>query len=184
METIIPYSQEYKQPCKAQFGQLERLVTSELLTLCKGAKYVVIYGHTKSGKVVIGRAIASALGRRLIISDHYQNLGWSENMYKIRSIIKASHNEPMIIEGVQMCRLLRKGVQFNDFFADLVIHLTINKQSLMAAYRRDGEGHKAMRAITFNKNILDKIFFEWYQLQQQQAPKKMPKIIHIDTSFL
>jgi hypothetical protein len=182
MKHNINYCSEYVQPTKAEFGNLSALVTPELINICRKAKYVVIYGYTKSGKVIIGKLIADKLNRQLIISDHYRHLGWENNMYHIRSIIEAT-NQPLVIEGVQSGRLLRKGCQRNDFFADVVIHLTINNASVAESYIRDGEGEKLKYIHNFNKNILDKIFFDWYKLQLEKHPRRVPIMVHIDTSF-
>ena len=180
---IIEYSKDHRQTQRADFG-VKNLVTNELIELCKGKKYIVIYGHTKSGKVLFGKLLSEALGVKLIISDDYKHLGWKQNMYHIREIIKNT-NEPLIIEGVQSGRLLRKGVEFNDFFADVVIHLEINKQSLSIAYQKDGEVYKLRhnKVFNFNKHILDNIFFKWYEMQKNMYPEKMPIIINADTSF-
>ena len=169
---IIDYSHEYHQTEKAEY-RIKNLVTQELIELCKNKKYIVIYGHTKSGKVLFGKLLSEALGVRLIISDDYKYLGWKQNMYHIREIIKST-DEPLIIEGVQSGRLLRKGVEFNDFFSDIVIHLTINKQSLCIAYQKDGEGYKLRhnKVFNFNKHILDNIFFKWYEKQKNLYPEK------------
>ena len=181
---IIHYSKEYHQTEKADFG-VKNLITEELIDLCKNKKYIVIYGHTKSGKVAVGKLLAEALGVKLIISDDYKYLGWEKNMYHIREIIKST-DEPLIIEGVQGGRLLRKGVQFNDFFADLVIHLEINKESLSKAYINDGEGYKLRhnKVYNFNKHIIDNIFYKWYFMQKELYPEKMPIIINMNTSFV
>lgn len=180
---IIDYSKDYHQTQRAEFG-IKNLVTNELIELCKNKKYIVIYGHTKSGKVLFGKLLSEALGIKLIISDDYKYLGWKQNMYHIRKLIKST-DESLIIEGVQSGRLLRKGVEFNDFFADLVIHLEINKQSLSVAYQKDGEGYKLRhnKVFNFNKHILDNIFFKWYEMQKKIYPEKMPIIINADTSF-
>lgn len=180
---IIDYSKDYHQTQMADFG-IKNLITNELIELCRGKKYIVIYGHTKSGKVLFGKLLSEALGIRLIISDDYKYLGWKQNMYHIREIIKST-DEPLIIEGVQSGRLLRKGVEFNDFFADLVIHLEINNESLSIAYQRDGEGYKLRhnKVFNFNKHILDNIFFKWYEMQKNNYPEKMPVIINVNTSF-
>jgi len=181
---IINYSELYRQTEKAEFG-VKNLVNDELINLCKGKKYIVIYGHTKSGKVAVGKALAESLNVKLIISDNYKHLGWKENMYHIREIISKT-DEPLIIEGVQSGRLLRKGVEFNDFFADIVIHLEINSVSLSNAYIKDGEGYKLRhnKVFNFNKHILDNIFFKWYEMQKNIYPEKMPILINMNTSYV
>jgi len=72
---IINYSLEYKQTSQAKFGDLNSLITDELINLCKNKKHVIVYGHTKSGKVIIARKLSEILKRQLIISDDYMHLG-------------------------------------------------------------------------------------------------------------
>lgn len=174
----------YRQNIAAEFGKLDMLVNDELISLCRKSKHIIIYGHSKSGKVILGRLISEKIGCGLIISDDYMHLGWSDNMYHIKELLQTKHKEEQIVfEGVQTCRLLRKGVQLDDYYPELVIHITCNYTSIERCYWNDGEQHKLKggKVKRFNEKILDKIFFEWWDM----LPKgKRPKIINIDTSFI
>lgn len=181
----IQYSNEYNQPIKAKFGNLTELVTDELIELCKNANYIVIYGHTKSGKSLLTKCISEKLeNRKYIFSDWYKHLGFKQNMYAIlRLILNNSNNEKMIIEGIQMSRLLRKGVQLNNFYPDIVIHIVCNYETIKYAYIKDGERHKLRNnLVLYWNNMIDKIFLDWYNLIK--FSDKKPKIIKIDTSIL
>lgn len=179
----IKYSDKYKQPNKAEFGKLNDLITDELVNLCKDKKRIIIYGHAKSGKILIAKELSRLLNFKLIVSDDYMHLGFKDAMYHIKEIAMLS-NEPLIIEGVQASRLLRKGVELNDFFSDLIIHTEINIPSLMLSYQRDGEAHKINNVINFNEKVIDKIFYEWYEIQLKYYSNKLPEIIKINTSFV
>lgn len=178
----IIYSNKYIQPKKAEFGKLNDLITDELIDLCKTKKRIVIYGHAKSGKILIANKLSKKLNYKLIVSDDYIYLGFKESMYHIKDLINET-KEPLIIEGVQTSRLLRKGLEMNDFYADLIIHTEINTESLIIAYNNDNEGHKINNVINFNEKVIDKIFYEWHDMQLRYYPELMPEIININTSF-
>jgi len=84
----IEYNKElYTQKHNAEFGKLDMLVNDELINLCKNSKHIIIYGHSKSGKVILGRLISKKIGCDLIVSDDYMYLGWSNNMYYIKELL-------------------------------------------------------------------------------------------------
>lgn len=183
---IISYSTDYKQLQIADFG-IKNLITDYLIDICKNKKHIIIYGHSKSGKVVLSKYLSEKTGFPLIISDDFMHLGWSDNMYFLKKELMTKYKDKQVIfEGVQTCRLLRKGVQLNDYFADLVIHITCNYESIVESYYRDNQAYKLKggKVKRFNELILDKIFFEWYELQNIHHPDRMPMIINIDTSFV
>ena len=183
--TKIEYNTElYTQKHNAEFGKLDMLVTDELINICKNSKHIIIYGHAKSGKVILGRLISEKIGCDLIVSDNYMYLGWSDNMYYIKELLQTKYkDEQVIFEGVQTCRLLRKGVQLNDYYPELVIHVTCNYRSIEQCYCNDNEQYKLKggKVKRFNEKILDKIFHEWWDILPKE---KRPKIINIDTSFI
>ena len=181
---MIKYNTElYNQEEKAEFGKLKMLITPELINLCKNSKHIVIYGHSKSGKVIIGNLISNHLKCNLIISDDYMHLGWSENMYHIKELLQNKYKEKQVVfEGVQACRLLRKGVQLNDYYPDLVIHVTCSYECIEQCYFNDGEEHKLKggKIKRFNEKILDKMFFEYWDILPIE---KRPIILNLNTTF-
>lgn len=54
----------------------------------------------------------------------------------------------------------------------------------MLSYQRDGEAHKINNVINFNEKVIDKIFYEWYEIQLKYYSNKLPEIIKINTSFV
>lgn len=165
-----------------EFGKIDSLITEELINECLDKHRIIIYGHAKSGKILIARLLAENLKRKLIITDDYMEYGFKQSMYVIKELIEET-KEPLIIEGVQTPRILRKGVEQDNFYCDLIIHLECNKESIEQAYINDNEEHKLIKVHSFNQ-MLDKIFEEWYQLMLKHAPNKMPKIIKLNTSFV
>lgn len=160
------------------FGKLDSLITDELINQCLDKNRIIIYGHAKSGKIIIARLLAERLNRKLIVTDDYMDYGFKESMYIIKEEIE-NIKEPLIIEGVQTPRLLRKGLEYNDFYCDMIIHLECNKQSIEQAYINDNQEHKLNKIYSFNQ-MLDNIFEEWYQ---NMPIEKMPLIVKLNTSF-
>jgi GTPase SAR1 family protein len=64
-----------------------------------------------------------------------------------------------------------------------VIHVTCNYRSIEKCYWNDSEQYKLKggKVKRFNEKILDKIFYEWWDILPKE---KRPKIINIDTSFI
>ncbi len=185
MKLPIQYNSElYSQAEKAEYGKLNALITPELISVAKKSKHILIYGHTKSGKVIIGRKIAEALGCDLIISDDYKRLGWSKSMYFIKDklLLDKYKDKQVVFEGVQTCRTLRKGVLRDDYYPDLVIHIKCNYSSIASCYIYEGEGYKLKgdKVKNFNSKMLDKIFYEWWLRLPEE---KKPIILEMDTSF-
>lgn len=182
----IRYSQLYTQPFNASFGNLENLITPELIDLCQDAKYIVIYGHTKSGKSLLAKELSRKLNdREYIFSDWFQHLGFKDAMYYILKEIQFNDKQ-LIIEGIQMSRLLRKGLQMNNFYPEVVIHIECDYETVKYAYIRDGEKDKLRQDGRFIKHwngMIDKIFYEWYLNLQYVQIEKQPTIIKINTSI-
>lgn len=179
------YTNEYKQPCKAKFGNLTDLITPELISLCRDAKHIVIYGHARSGKSLITKCLSEKLdNRKFVFSDWYMYLGFQQNMYALLAIIRNNTKQlPLIIEGIQTCRLLRKGIEKNVFNPEIVIHIVCNYETIVHGYKEAGEAHKLRNNLVKNWNTMfDKIFFDWYDMIKYSENK--PKIIKIDTSVL
>lgn len=160
------------------FGKLDSLITDELINQCLDKHRIIIYGHAKSGKIIIARLLTERLNRKLIITDDYMEYGFKESMYIIKEEIE-NIKEPLIIEGVQTPRLLRKGLEYNDFYCDMIIHLECNEESIEQAYINDNEEYKLNKVYSFNQ-ILDNIFQEWYL---NMPIEKMPLIVKLNTSF-
>jgi hypothetical protein len=93
-----------------------------------------------------------------------------------------NNNIPFIVEGTLCFRLLRKGVQLNNFFPDLIIRTECNDYTIEHFYNKEGEGHKLKRALSFNNGLI-KIWDEYTQLLFSNSNNKYPKLLTLNTSL-
>jgi adenylate kinase family enzyme len=109
------------------------LVTPNLITHCSQFKTIVILGYTKTGKVTIAKKLAQELNYPLFESDHYINIKDREqSLYNLIDHVLPYYqsNQPIIIEGILCFRLLRKGLQLNNFSPDLIIKTKCNDETI------------------------------------------------------
>ena len=139
-------------------------IPEDLIPCCRKAGVIVIFGYAKTGKIKIARRLSELLdNRRVIVSDDYRNLGFEPALY---AMIKdanelVSQGIPLIIEGVQTARMLRKG-----FKADLVIRTVCNWRTIRRCYIIDGEVNKLPKIPGFNKG-LEKVFREYLRINKE-----------------
>ena len=163
----------------------EELVTPSLLDICRNSKSIVIAGFTKTGKVTIAKKISKELNLPLFISDNYINeKDRTTSLYGLIDSILPYYNRniPFIVEGILTFRLLRKGVQLNNFYPDLIIKTNCNDATISHFYKKDGEESKINRALSFNKG-LDKIWDEYANLVNKNPYIRKPRYIELNTSL-
>lgn len=106
-------------------------------------KIIVIIGLTASGKTTLTEKVVELCPDHTVFhTDDYMQFGFEQSLYKLISDIKADQNDRKIIEGVQGFRLLRKGLQNQDFYPDLVIHCYCDTEERIRRYAARGEGKK------------------------------------------
>lgn len=162
----------------------EALVTPQLIDLCNKHNTIVICGFTKTGKITIAQKLAKELNRKLFISDDYQFVKPEESLYVFMEDILHEYRKgtPIIVEGILCFRLLRKGIQLGNFFPELILKTKCNEETIRYFYEKDGEGHKANRAISFNKG-LDKIWNDYLDLLYLHPQIKRPGFVELNTSL-
>jgi len=161
------------------------LVTPSILDICKNSKSIVIAGFTKTGKVTIAKKISEELNIPLFISDNYiDENNRTNSLYVLMDSILPYYNMnlPFIVEGILAFRLLRKGIQLNNFHPDLIIKTNCNDATISHFYKKDGEENKIIRALGFNKG-LDKIWVEYVNELNKNPFTKKPKYIELNTSL-
>lgn len=144
-------------------------------------KIVVIIGLAASGKTTLTEMIAADLlpDHDVIHTDDYMKFGFEQSLYKMIDDIKQKGDNPMIIEGVQGFRLLRKGLERGDFFPDVVINTTCPTATRDKRYEfRGGTGNLA----TFDK-VLMKIWMDYRDalVATNKNLVKRPRFINIET---
>ena len=109
---------------------------ADILNLDLTGKTVVIIGCPASGKTTLGKALAQRTGAKLIRTDDYMDFGYKEALYvMLADLIEI--DEPVIVEGVQGYRLLRKGVELGNFFPDVVIELEVTEAQVKRVYETE-----------------------------------------------
>ena len=65
----------------------------ELINQCLDKHRIIIYGHAKSGKIIIARLLAEKLKRKLIVTDEFMEYGFKQSMYVIKELIDETFRE-------------------------------------------------------------------------------------------
>lgn len=148
--------------------------------LKKSDKTVVIIGSSATGKSHVADVLAKHhQDFKLIRTDDYMQHGFKEALYVLRDDLKRDISPKKIIEGVQGVRLLRKGLELNDFFADVIVICDADFQTRVKRYAKRGEAHKVRNLAGFDK-MLGKIFKDYLDTLQTH-PCKKPRIVTIKT---
>lgn len=139
---------------------------------------IVIVGLPGSGKTELYYSIKGELGdRHGIHTDDYMNEkkdNFEQSLYDMYPDVLKSQRH--VVEGVQGYRLLRKGMERNDYQADLVIHCHCEKKTRLARYKkREGKEYKGNM-----DHVMDKVWRD-YLLSLSLKPISRPRIIYFNT---
>jgi deoxyadenosine/deoxycytidine kinase len=142
----------------------------KIVELVQNREYrkVVIVGAPATGKSTLGRALADALGYKLFASDDYMELGFERSMYKLLSDVM-SHDGPLVAEGVQCYRMLRKGEQLNNFRPDLIIECKTTLEAAQARYEMRGDANKWSKYLAMRKQ-LDTVWEDYLHIRRKVVP--------------
>ena len=130
-------------------------------------KNVLIIGCPASGKTYLLNKFNTA--NKKIHTDDYISYGYENSMYKILDYLKATE-EKTIVEGIQGYRLLRKGVQLDCYYPNVVIQLIISEQQMRKTYLNERDVKKIKYLKGFNK-MHDKILNDYFLLKNNYKPE-------------
>lgn len=114
------------------------MTIQEVLALDFSGQNVVIIGGPASGKSYLCELLALRHpDHQVIHTDDYMEHGFEQSLYVLIEDLKkniSNEDVPFIIEGILGYRLLRKGVELDWFFPDVVIELEITDERLDQTY--------------------------------------------------
>ena len=125
----------------------------DLWNLDLTGKTIVIIGRPASGKTTIGNALSARTGTRIIHTDEYIQHGNTEGLYVLLADLAGDTIEPVIIEGVMGYRLLRKGVEMDCFYPDVVIELEVSDEQVERVYKEQRTEKRSGNLSAFNKGL-------------------------------
>ena len=130
-------------------------------------KNVLIIGCPESGKTYLLNQFKTT--HKKFHTDDYMRFGYEQSMYQVLEDIKKS-TEKTLVEGIQGYRLLRKGVQLDCYYPDIVIQLIISEQQMFNTYRNERDEKKIKYLKGFNK-MHDKIINDYFMLENKSKPE-------------
>lgn len=147
--------------------------TAEARRIPITGKNVLIIGPPASGKTYLS-GIFSHAGHDVIHTDDYMEFSFQEAMYRCMDDI-CDATQPTLVEGVQGPRLLRKGVEMDCYYPDIVFEMVTSQERIEKTYReqRDPAKLKGQKGFQrMNETILSDYFSMhnpkppvWYRVQ-------------------
>jgi len=138
----------------------------EVLQIDIEQKNVLIIGCPASGKSYLINQFKTA--NKKIQTDDYIDYGYEQSMYEVLNEINHTKGKTLV-EGIQGYRLLRKGVQLDCYYPDIVIQLIISEEQMMMTYLSERHEKKIKYLRGFN-NMHDKIINDYFMLENKQKP--------------
>ncbi len=129
-------------------------------------KNVLIIGFPASGKTTLAELLDSE-SHTLIHSDDYIQFGFKESLYELLKDLKKIEGNT-IIEGVMGYRLLRKGVELDSYYPDLIIHMKVNEDTIRRRYL-DRDPKKLNGALSMCKSSM-KILNDYKNMPNKKKP--------------
>lgn len=133
----------------------------------KGKK-VLIIGFPASGKTTLSELLKlKSEEHEVMHSDDYMKFGFVESLYELMKDLEKTE-KPTIVEGVIGYRLLRKGVELDSYYPDIVIELNVNEETIKRRYlERDPQ--KIKGALSMCKSSL-KILSDYRHMPKKKVP--------------
>lgn len=137
-------------------------------------KNVLIIGPPASGKTTLASKLHEQNPlHQLIHSDDYMVHGYKEALYVMMADIRKGYfpqAKASIIEGVQGYRLLRKGVELETYYPDLVIELQVSRERQAQIYADERDASKLKYLQGFDK-MHQKILNDYFELVGESKPE-------------
>jgi hypothetical protein len=116
----------------------------ELAAILKQHKRVAIVGGPRTGKSTLANSVK---GVPVVRTDDSKHLPWAEQPH---AIIERTPEGPVVVEGVQTARALRKGLS-----VDAIVVLETPHTPLTPGQKTMAKGHKTIleKALAMNPDV-------------------------------
>ena len=139
-------------------------------------KNVLIIGSPASGKTTFANELSKNNPHKVFHADDYMEHGYKQALYVMMEDIKACQS-CTIIEGIQGYRLLRKGVELNVYYPDLVIEMQITKEKQAEIYANERDPSKLKYLRGFD-GMHQKILNDYFTMVGERKPEWVKVNIH------
>jgi hypothetical protein len=143
-----------------------------------GNSNVVIIGKPASGKTYSSKLLKHDNPKHHVIhTDDYGKFGFKEGLYRLLMDLPRV-KQPYIVEGILGYRLLRKGVELDVFYPDMVIELIIPDILMFRTYSAERPDKDVSYLKSFNaacQTILND-----YKTMVNNKP---PQWIHLNNAY-
>lgn len=151
------------------------MTIQEVLSLSIVDKNVLIIGPPASGKTWLCDKLWNThmgMYHATIHTDDYILFGYKDAMYKSMSDIVDAHKNwyKTIVEGIQGYRLLRKGVELDCYYPDIVIELEISEKRMHETYKKERDPKKIKYLQSFN-TAHQTILEDYFSLPNEKKPE-------------
>ncbi len=145
-------------------------IYEDALQLDLSGKTVLIIGQPATGKTHLGLGLyLRNKEHHFLMTDNYMQYGYKEALYVlIQEIQDFLEIGPVIIEGVQGYRLLRKGAEMGCFYPDIVLELQTTPDRIEHTYQKERGGMKK-GLVQFNA-MHSKILNDYRKLPNPHPP--------------
>lgn len=133
-------------------------------------KNVLIIGWPASGKTYLANLLwKDNPDHQCFHTDDYMHHGYKESLYVLLKDLKRC-KKPTIVEGVQGYRLLRKGVELDCYYPDIVIELEITERRMYQTYAEQRPLKDASYLKGFNA-AHQKILNDYFKMKNKKKPQ-------------
>lgn len=113
-------------------------------------KIIVIIGNPATGKTWLANRMGEEFSMPVIHTDDYMKHGYKDALYRLLSDVVEMEG-PFIVEGIQGYRLLRKGVELDCFYPDVVIEVVAPDEQTRRVYEMQRAEKDFSKIASFNK---------------------------------
>ena len=141
---------------------------------------IAITGGPRSAKSTIGDMVANMVELPHFITDDWKHLGYEPAKDAIVGWLKRNNTTNFVLSGMNTARVMRELARQGVTFADLVIKIECDLETISHFYRKAGEADK----IPYIESVLkanETVTNDWLRVAKQKGHE--PEIIEVDTSL-